>query len=117
MARRDEPSPYEDELEYDDRPRRRHRGRGHLTPHRGGMILTFGIISLVIGCIGLIFGIMAWVMGNNDLREMRAGRMDPEGEGMTQAGRICGMISVILHIVAVVFYMIIFGILIAARAG
>jgi hypothetical protein len=33
---------------------------------------------------------------------MRAGRMDPEGEGQTQAGRICGMIATILMLVSVV---------------
>ena len=37
-------------------------------------------------------------MGNSDLVEMRAGRMDPEGEGVTQAGRICGMIGTGLNV-------------------
>lgn len=40
-------------------------------------------------------------MGNNDLREMAAGRMDRSGQGMTQAGKICGMIGVILWIVGI----------------
>jgi hypothetical protein len=38
-------------------------------------------------------------MGNADLKEMRAGRMDAEGEGVTNAGRICGMISTIFILV------------------
>jgi hypothetical protein len=38
-------------------------------------------------------------MGTNDLREIRAGRMDPEGEGQTQAGRICGIIGTFLNLV------------------
>ena len=42
-------------------------------------------------------GIIAWVMGSNDLSEMRAGRMDREGEGQTNGGRICGMIAVIVR--------------------
>lgn len=79
-----------DDDDYDDRPRRRRRD---LVPHRGGVILTLGILSLLI-CGPL--GIAAWVMGNNDLAEIRGGRMDPEGEGTTQAGRICGMIATIL---------------------
>src|SRR5262245_43914396 len=54
-----------------------------MKPHRGVMILVFGILSW---CVCLIFGIVAWVMGNSDLREMREGRMDPSGESMTQAG-------------------------------
>lgn len=62
-------------------------------PHRGTLILVFGILGLVV-CV--IFGIIAWVMGNSDLRLMQAGYMDRSGEGMTQAGRICGIISVVL---------------------
>lgn len=62
-------------------------------PHRGTMILVFGIISWFITCP--IFGILAWVLGNSDLRDMAAGRMDPTGEGLTKAGKIVGMIHVI----------------------
>jgi hypothetical protein len=67
-----------------------------LRPHRGVVILVLGILGIVC-CT--ICGIIAWVMGNNDLREMDAGRMDPSGRGLTQAGKICGMISVIFAIV------------------
>ena len=62
-------------------------------PHRGGAVLALGIIGI---CVCFICGIIAWVMGNNDLRQMRAGMMDRRGEGMTQAGRICGIIGTIL---------------------
>src|SRR5438552_3387684 len=78
----------------DDRPRSRRR---YLTPHRGGMILAFGILAIV-GIASLIFGPIAWVMGNADLRAMRAGTMDPSGEGQTNTGRILGMISVFVHL-------------------
>ena len=64
-----------------------------LAPHRGTAVLVLGILGLVI-CF--ICGIIAWVMGNNDLRAMTQGRMDPTGRGTTQAGRICGIISVCL---------------------
>jgi hypothetical protein len=74
-----------------------------LKPHRATAVLVLGILGLVV-CT--ICGIIAWVMGNNDLREMAAGRMDRSGEGMTRAGRICGMIATILMIVGVVFYAI-----------
>jgi len=66
---------------------------GMMRPHRGTMILVFGILSWVV-CI--IFGFVAWNMGNSDLAEMDAGRMDPEGRGLTQAGKILGMIHAIL---------------------
>ena len=68
------------------------------------MILVFGILGLVM-CF--IFGIVAWVMGNGDLREMAAGAMDPTGEGLTKAGKICGMISVILTIAIVGLYILV----------
>ena len=63
-----------------------------LKPHRGEGIVVLGIIGLIC-CF--ICGIIAWVMANNDLREMAAGIMDPRGRGLTQAGKICGIISVI----------------------
>ena len=47
-------------------------------PHRGTMILVLGILGLVV-CP--IIGIIAWVMGHGDLKEMQAGAMDPNGEG------------------------------------
>jgi hypothetical protein len=71
----------------------------HLAPHRGVMILVFGILGLVV-CV--IFGILAWIFGNADIAEMDAGRMDPSGRGMTSAGRVLGMIACILAIVGVI---------------
>lgn len=69
-------------------------------PHRGGMILTLGILSLVV--CGFL-GPFAWVMGSHDLEKMRRGRMDKSGYGCTQAGYILGIISTILTIVPIVF--------------
>jgi hypothetical protein len=74
-----------------------------LMPHRGGLILTLGILGIVC-CF--ICGIIAWVMGNNDIREIDAGRMDSSGRGLTQAGKICGMVGVILVIVGIVINII-----------
>ena len=74
-----------------------------LRPHRGVLILVLGILGIVC-CF--ICGIIAWAMGNGDLREMDAGRMDPSGRGLTQAGKICGMISVILLIIGIVIQII-----------
>ncbi len=77
-------------------------------PHRGVMILVFGILGLVC-CI--IFGIVAWIMGNGDLKEMDAGRMDPSGRGLTQAGKTCGIISVVLQFVILVISLLVFVII------
>ena len=90
------------------RRRKRSSYRSHYMPHRGGMILAFGIIALVSG-LGFIFGPIAWIMGNNDMRDIQSGRMDPEGEGMTQTGRVLGMISAILWIVALLTFFLFFG--------
>ena len=94
---------YDDEDDFDDdddndRPRRR-RPRYDYAPHRGGMILAFGIIGFFF--LPFVFGPMAWIMGNADLAEIRAGRMDPSGEGMVQAGRIMGIVATVLSVLTV----------------
>ena len=71
-------------------------GHGELQPHRGGMILSFGLLSWT-ACTA--FGVASWVLGIQDLRAMRAGRMDPAGEGMTRAGLYLGMANVALSVV------------------
>lgn len=84
-------------------------------PHRGGLILTLGILSLVI--CGLL-GPFAWYMGSEDLQKMRRGRMDKSGYGITQAGYILGIISTILTAVGCLLGMFWFLIIIvAAGAG
>jgi hypothetical protein len=40
-------------------------------------------------------------MGSNDLAEMKAGRMDPEGQSLTQAGQIMGIIGSVLTLVGI----------------
>ncbi len=71
---------------------------GSYKPHRATLVLVLGILGLVL-CV--ICGIIAWVMGNADLKEMDAGTMDPSGRGMTQAGKICGMVGCIINLVVV----------------
>ena len=72
---------------------RPHGVSSHLKEHRGAMLLTFSILGWLI-CI--IFGIVALVMANQDLKEIAAGRMDPTGEGLTKAAKIISMVQVIL---------------------
>jgi len=73
-----------------------------LKPHRGTLVLVLGILGLVC-CF--ICGIIAWVMGNSDLKEMDAGEMDPEGRGITQAGKICGIVSVALQAIGLLVWL------------
>ena len=76
---------------------------GTLQPHRGVLILVLGILGLVV-CV--VCGIVAWVLANSDLEAIRSGRMDPAGEGLTVAGRICGMISVALAVIGLIVWIV-----------
>lgn len=67
-----------------------------VAPHRGGTIL--GLALFGIFCFGIILGPTACAMASHDLREMAAGRMDSDGEGLTRAGQICGMIVTALSL-------------------
>jgi hypothetical protein len=89
----------DDALDDDDNDRPRRKRRDY-APHRGTLILVLGILSLTGA--GLLTGIPAWIMGNADMKEIRAGRMDPEGESNTNIGRILGMVSTILGAVGCV---------------
>jgi hypothetical protein len=82
-----------------------------LKPHRGTTVLVLGIIG--IACC-LICGIIAWVMGSKDLKEMDEGIMDPEGRGLTQAGKICGMVSVGLQVLGLLIWIAIMILSVAA---
>jgi len=84
----------------DDREPRR-PSRRDAEPHRGSLILTLGIIGLVClgfcGPIGIILGVIAWVMGYQDLDRIKKQQMDSEGAGSTQAGMVCGISGTILN--------------------
>jgi hypothetical protein len=97
------------------RPRRRRRPQ--YAEHRGPLILILGICAWVMAPIPC--GPVAWFLGNHDLKEIRAGRMDPEGESHTQIGRILGMTSTLLFLLVILGICLVFGfiILMAALAG
>ena len=76
-----------------------------------------GILSLVICAV---CGVVAWVMGNADLRAMDQGVMDPTGRSMTQAGRVLGIVGtciLILQVIAFVVWLLILAGFFAAAAG
>jgi hypothetical protein len=75
-----------------------------MKPHRATTVLVLGILSLV-ACAPL--GIIAWIMGNTDLREMDGGLMDPSGRSNTSAGRVCGIIGTVLFAVSLVIAIIV----------
>jgi hypothetical protein len=95
-----------DEEDWEDSPRSRRstagRPRRDWESHRGGLVLTLGVLSLVsisISCfpLGVVLGVIAWVLGQGDLRKINAGMMDPEGQSSTYAGWMCGIIGAALN--------------------
>ena len=83
-------------------------------PHRGVMILVFGILGLMV-CF--IFGIVSWVMGKGDLQKMKAGQMDREGEALTRVGYILGIVSTVIVLAAFVIWLLIVVLAVGAGAA
>jgi len=68
-------------------------------PHRGTIVLALGILALVFcACpiAGWILGGLATTKGTEDIDRMNRRNMDASGRTLTSAGRICGIIAVIL---------------------
>lgn len=79
-------------------------------------VLILGIISIISACcygiVGLICGLIALVMGNKD---MRLYRNNPTAYTLSsynnlQAGRICGIIGLILSLLVMFFFIYIISI-------
>lgn len=87
-------------------------GYGGQEHPQGTTILVLGVLSLVV-CSFL--GPFAWVMGNNALAEIDRNPTAYTNRGTVQAGRICGIISSVLMIVAVV--VLLFALIVAATAS
>ena len=102
----------EEEEEEGDRPRKKKKKRGSMEDHRGGMVLTYGILGLVC-CI--IFAFLAINMANQDLEKMERGRMDPSGEGLTKTGKVLGQVSIGLFVLGVILNIVLF--VVGAAAG
>jgi hypothetical protein len=103
----------DDDFDDEDHPRRPRRRDHYRYGDRGGMVLTFGIVSTVfiliscffallfgilpVGIIGVGTGVAAWILGRKDLAAIENGDRDPRGYGMTNAGMICGIIGTIVN--------------------
>jgi uncharacterized membrane protein len=69
------------------------------------MILVFGLIGLIGGLFlffPAVLGVVAWVMGHNDLKSMSDGHMDPEGQSNTYAGYVMGIIASVIAVIWVI---------------
>lgn len=111
----------------DDRPRddyisrRRHYDDDYrddivsrrLAPHHGGTVLTCGIVSFFV-CTPVL-ALIAIIMGATDLKEIRAGRMDPSGEGQARGGMICGIVSMSLFLLIILGWLVIAAMVMGTR--
>ena len=70
-----------------------------LLPHRDGLILTLGMLSL---CCCFPIGIANWFIANQDIKAMESGKMDSSGMGKTKAGKMLSIISLILALLVIV---------------
>jgi len=69
-------------------------------------ILILGILGIV--CCG-ICAIVAWIQGNNAIAAIDSGRADPSQRSKVNAGRICGIVGVVLMIVGIIFRVALMG--------
>ena len=76
---------------------------------QSGLVLAMGILSWIGFCP--IFGIIAWVIGSQALRDIQQGNADPTNRGLVQVGYYLGMVSVILSVLCFGFYALLFAIM------
>jgi hypothetical protein len=76
-------------------------------PPRSGLLLALGILSIVVGVpslylvvpalIGLPLSLVAYLMADRDLLEMRAGHMDRRGRASAHAAQWCALVGFLLN--------------------
>jgi uncharacterized Tic20 family protein len=77
-------------------------------------------VALVLGILGLvlcqILGPIAWVMGNNEVNAIDAGKRNPANRSTAQAGKILGIIGTVFLIigVAVLLILLVIGLIAVA---
>lgn len=76
-----------------------------MEPARGGLILALGILGFIF-CP--LCGLAAWVMGNTDLQKINQGMMDPNGRSLTEAGKVCGIVSSLLMGLGLAVFLVFF---------
>jgi predicted Zn finger-like uncharacterized protein len=100
-------NPPEDSLEFERQPRRRidedeEDEQRDVKPHRAGVILTLGILTLLFAfCCPPICWTIGGIgenMAGKDLRMMSKREMDRSGRGMTQVGKHLMSVGIALSI-------------------
>lgn len=63
--------------------------------------------ALVLGIFGIIccapLAIVAWIMANNELQGIQAGRRNPANQGTANAAKILGIIGTVLLAIGLIF--------------
>jgi TRAP-type C4-dicarboxylate transport system permease small subunit len=62
--------------------------------------LVLGILSIVV-C--QLLGPVAWKLASDELRAIAEGRRPPDGQGLAQAGKVCGIVGTCFLALAVLF--------------
>lgn len=94
-------------------------GSGTAEHPQGTTILVLGVCSLVFTFVcgfGALLGPVAWIMGNNALKEIDANPSLYSNRGSVSAGRICGIIATALMVLGVAF-LVIFLVAVAVAVG
>lgn len=79
---------------------------GYAEASQATTILVLGILGLV--CCGPL-GVVAWIMGNNEIQAIDAGRRDPANRGTANAGRIVGIVATVFLAIAIVWVILFFA--------
>ena len=72
--------------------------------HRAVLVLVLAILGYVSVCF--VVSVIALILGLVDLNEMKAGRMDPEGRGMTLIGIILATVWIVGHVLFFAFFVL-----------
>ena len=89
-----------------------HGGMGQQNLPNSTVSLVLGILALPACCFygifGLIFGIIAWVLGAGDIKKYRLnpGMYTESSFKNANAGKICGMIATILSALMIIFFVL-----------
>jgi hypothetical protein len=81
-------------------------GYGGIPPDhpRAQLSLILGILGLV--CCGLFTAIPAYIIGNKAVKEIDASGGTIGGRGMANAGKICGLIGIILSVLGLIAWIL-----------
>lgn len=91
-------------------------GNGKPRPHKARLILVIAIVSLAVLPFTLVLGFLnvaimpliaapiAWLMAHTDLKDMRAGRVDPAGRAQTEIARRVAIGSTIFWVACLVLW-------------